>query len=87
MYANEVFGVQYAVLILEHIVSTLSSITNPSAMISPHLSCCIDDLRGKLLPSMSYDLAEGVFDSGVVALDEVAVYELDCEGGFTYLVC
>lgn len=39
----------------------------------------VDDLEGEVLVPVADDFAEGVFDSWVVGVDEVAIDELDCE--------
>jgi hypothetical protein len=46
------------------------------------LARSINDLDGEVVVFMADDFGEGVFDGGVVGVDEVAVDELDCEGGF-----
>jgi hypothetical protein len=45
---------------------------------------CVDDLEREVLVPVADDFAESVFDGGVVGVDEMAVDELDCEGGFAY---
>lgn len=47
-----------------------------------YLTGSIDNLGGVVLALVSDHLAEGVLNGRVVALDEVAVDELDCERGF-----
>jgi hypothetical protein len=49
-----------------------------------YLAGRVDDLGGVVFALKPYDFAEGVFDSGVVGFDEVAVNELDRERGFAY---
>jgi hypothetical protein len=44
----------------------------------------VDDLESEVLIPVADDLAESVFDGRVVRVDEMAVDELDCEGGFAY---
>ena len=44
----------------------------------------VDDFDGKVLVLQTDDFAEGVFDGGVVGVDEVAVDVLDREGGFAW---
>lgn len=51
-----------------------------------HLAGGIDDLRGELLALVLDDLAEGVFNCRVVALDKVAVDKLDCKRGLACVV-
>ena len=46
-----------------------------------YLASGIDNLGCIVLPFVANDLAERVLDSGIVALDEVTVYELDRERG------
>lgn len=46
------------------------------------LSRGVDDLDAEVLVAVADYFAEGVFDGGVVGVYEVAVDELDCEGGF-----
>lgn len=87
--ANKVFRVQNAVFILVIIMLTLAAYS--SSFLSKGLCCCmtssyltssVDDL-GSIILSLIFDnLAERVFDGGVVAFDKVAVDELDCYGGF-----
>ena len=45
-----------------------------------HLTGCIDNLRRKFLPLVLDELAKGILDGRVVALDEVTVDELHREG-------
>ena len=42
-----------------------------------YLACSVDDLRCKVLALVPDDFAERVLNGGVVALDEVAIDELD----------
>lgn len=51
-----------------------------------HLASGIDDLRGELLAFVLDDLAEGVFNCRVVALDKVAVDELDRKRGLACVI-
>lgn len=44
----------------------------------------VDDLDGEVLVAVADDFAEGVFDGGVVGVDEVAVDVLHGEGGFAW---
>lgn len=55
--------------------------------ISSYLASRIDDLRRVVLAFVPDDLAEGVLDGGVIALDEVPVDILYSEGGFAYRLC
>jgi len=43
-----------------------------------YLACCIDNLSREVLAFVSYHLTKSIFDGGIVALNEVAVNELDC---------
>lgn len=47
-----------------------------------YLSSGIDNLSRIVLPLVANLLTKGVLDSRVVALDKVAVYVADGEGGF-----
>jgi hypothetical protein len=49
-----------------------------------YLSCGVDDLGCKVLILVLDDLAECVLNRWIVALDKVAIYELDGEGGFAW---
>ena len=51
-----------------------------------NLSCRVDDFCREILIPMSDLLAECVLDRGVVALDEVAVYVADREGGLAWRI-
>lgn len=55
---------------------------SPPKMLVTYLAGRVDDLGGIIHALVADDLAERVLDRGVVALDEVAVYELDRERGF-----
>lgn len=47
------------------------------------LSRSIDYLRREVLTLVSYDFAESILDSGIVALYKVAIDELDCQTRFS----
>ena len=51
-----------------------------------HLTGRINNLRSKLLALILDELAEGVLDGRVVALDEVAVDELHREGRLAWMI-
>jgi hypothetical protein len=44
----------------------------------------VDDFDAEVLVAVADDLAEGVFDGGVVGVDKVTVDILDGEGGFAW---
>jgi hypothetical protein len=85
MNANEVFRLQDAVLVLvirhSHQYSS-SQVVRPCRI--AYLASCVDDLRCKVLPFVSYNLGECVLDSGIVALDKTTVYELYGYRGFPW---
>lgn len=73
-------AVHYAVLILCAAVEVLVSpwgMRGIGATGKTYLAGGVDDLSGELLAFVLDDLAEGVLNCRVVALDEVAVDELD----------
>jgi len=43
------------------------------------LSRCVDDLRRKVLTFVTNDLAEGILDCGIIAVDPMLFHVLDCE--------
>ena len=49
---------------------------------SAYLTGGVDYLSGKVVTTVLDDLAERIFDSRIVAVDEVPVHELHCERGF-----
>ena len=44
----------------------------------------VDDLKCEILVPIADYFAEGVFDCWVIGVDEMAIDELDCEGGLAY---
>jgi len=54
---------------------------------SSYLTGRVDDFRCNILAFVFDDLAEGVLDCRVIALDKVAVDELDGQGGFPLDCC
>lgn len=48
----------------------------------PYLTSSVDDLRRKVLALIPDDFAKGILNGGIVALDEVAVDELDRQTRF-----
>lgn len=48
----------------------------------PHLTSCVDDICCEFLALVLDDFAESIFNRRVVALHEMSVDELDCEGRF-----
>lgn len=82
-------AVHYAVLILHTAVKvwvSLSGMHRSRAVGKTYLSGGVDDLRRELLAFVLDDLAEGVFDCWVVALDKVAVDKLHRKRGLACVV-
>ena len=87
--SDEVLGVQLAVIVLQHqihLVRTLSRRPNANALglsqRGSHLAGGINNLRCKLLPLVLDHLAERVFDGRIIAFDKVPLDELDGERRF-----
>ncbi len=83
MDADEVFGVQLAVIVLEHVHHrsgpcgrSRANTFHPSLRGS-HLAGGINNLRRELLPLVLDQLAERVLDGRVIAFDKVLFDELD----------
>lgn len=49
------------------------------AGVASHLTSRVDNLCCKVLPLVLDHLTESVLNRRVIALDEVSIYELDCE--------
>lgn len=73
-------AVHYAVLILcaaVEVLVSLQGMRRSRVIGKTYLAGGVDDLSGELLTFVLDDLAESVFNRRVVALDKVAVDELD----------
>ena len=96
MNANEMFRIEDTILVLQEQRDQVSTdrcgwplweaggeswLTD---RLSAYLACSINYLSRKVLPTMFDDLAESVFDGGIVAIYEVAVDELHRERGFSW---
>lgn len=98
MDADEVFRVENAVLVLDEDfgISGLKGWCDTGHMhffaiscrrgTKAYLSRSVDNFCREILCFVANDLAEGVFDGWVIALDEVAVDELHCERGFACMI-
>lgn len=76
MDADEVLAVQNGVFILSICPSVLFSRRDASLFVA-YLASSVDDFHSKVLVLMFDDFGEGVFDSGVVRIDEMAIDELN----------
>jgi len=91
--ANEVFRIQDTVFILVVVMLILATdffhltrfcVAAPPSLQSSYLTSGVNNLSSIILPLVFHNLAERVFDGGVVAFDEMTVDELDSEGGLAY---
>lgn len=78
MNPNEVFRVKDAVFVLQACPSAIGC--NLASKTCLYLSGCVDNLSCEFLPLVFDHFAEGVLDSGIVAVNEVAVDILNGQG-------
>ena len=82
MNANEVFGVQDAILVLSVPAGWSGRPCLHEAILGmpTYLPCRVDYLSSVVLAFVFDYFTERILDRGVVAFDEVAVHELDSKG-------
>jgi hypothetical protein len=80
MDSNEMFGVQYAVFVLELGLAVRAQQTKLWWI--THLAGCINYLGRIILAIVFNDPTKGVFDCRVVALDKVMLNKPNGKGGF-----